>query len=285
MKTTITLFAILLLSLASFGQPHPVISQIYGGGGNAGAFYTNDFVELFNSGNDTVDLSTWSVHYASATSSSWSVTPLNGILPPHRYYLIREASGGVNGIALPASDAVGTINLSATSGKIALCHYPQPDSTACILADYYDFVGYGTTANCYEGSGYAPAPSNIKSILRINNGCTDSDSNNVDFSASTPTPRNSASPMNDCALSGIQDIPASKLTFYPNPAQNELWVIGYELWVGKTVQIRNMLGETVLQSEMKNLKSSINISILPSGVYVVTCIEGNKAFNSKFLKQ
>ena len=29
---------------------HPVISQIYGGGGNAGATYHNDYVELFNPG-------------------------------------------------------------------------------------------------------------------------------------------------------------------------------------------------------------------------------------------
>jgi hypothetical protein len=29
-------------------EAHPVISQVYGGGGNAGATYTHDFVEIFN---------------------------------------------------------------------------------------------------------------------------------------------------------------------------------------------------------------------------------------------
>ena len=29
-----------------------LISQVYGGGGNSGAAYQNDFVELFNSGNE-----------------------------------------------------------------------------------------------------------------------------------------------------------------------------------------------------------------------------------------
>src|SRR6185436_4721208 len=38
-----------------------VISQVYGGGGNAGAVYTNDFIEIFNRGTTTVDLSGWSV--------------------------------------------------------------------------------------------------------------------------------------------------------------------------------------------------------------------------------
>ena len=31
-------------------SPNIVISQVYGGGGNAGATYKNDFIELFNRG-------------------------------------------------------------------------------------------------------------------------------------------------------------------------------------------------------------------------------------------
>src|SRR5207248_11384808 len=44
-----------------------VISQIYGGGGNSGAQYTNDFVELFNRTATPVDVSNWSVQTATAT--------------------------------------------------------------------------------------------------------------------------------------------------------------------------------------------------------------------------
>ena len=46
-----------------------VISQVYGGGGNSGATYTNDFVELFNAGSAAVDLSGFSLQYASATGT------------------------------------------------------------------------------------------------------------------------------------------------------------------------------------------------------------------------
>ena len=38
-----------------------VISQVYGGGGNAGALFTHDFVELFNRGGAPVGLAGWSV--------------------------------------------------------------------------------------------------------------------------------------------------------------------------------------------------------------------------------
>ena len=43
-----------------------VISQVYGGGGNTGATYTHDFVELFNRGTSTVLLEGWSIQYTSA---------------------------------------------------------------------------------------------------------------------------------------------------------------------------------------------------------------------------
>ena len=40
-----------------------VISEVYGGGGNTGAQYTNDFIELYNNGSTPSSLSTWSVQY------------------------------------------------------------------------------------------------------------------------------------------------------------------------------------------------------------------------------
>ena len=43
-----------------------VISQVYGGGGNSGATYKNDFVELFNPTAAPVSLAGWSVQYASS---------------------------------------------------------------------------------------------------------------------------------------------------------------------------------------------------------------------------
>ncbi len=43
-----------------------VISQVYGGGGNSGATYTHDFIELFNRGGSPVSLAGWSVQYAIA---------------------------------------------------------------------------------------------------------------------------------------------------------------------------------------------------------------------------
>ena len=96
------------------------ISQVYGGGGNSGALYKNDFIEIYNAGTTTVDLSNYAVQYASATSSTWSETVLSGSIAPGHHYLIGEAAGAGGTQNLPTPQVTGTINLSATSGKVAL---------------------------------------------------------------------------------------------------------------------------------------------------------------------
>ncbi|MBD2089976.1 DUF4347 domain-containing protein [Microcoleus sp. FACHB-1515] len=168
-----------------------VISQIYGGGGNAGTTFRNDFIELFNTSATAVDLSGWSVQYAPATSTTWQVTPLSGSIAPFSYYLIQQGSGSNGSINLPTPDAIGSIMLSATSGKVALVSNSTALSGANPTnASVIDRVGYGT-ANGFETSA-APALSNTTAAKRTEN--RDTDSNAADFTTGTPTPRNSSSP-------------------------------------------------------------------------------------------
>ncbi|HEY6806034.1 MAG TPA: lamin tail domain-containing protein [Pyrinomonadaceae bacterium] len=177
-----------------------VISQIFGGGGNSGAPLRNDFIELFNTGTVSVSLTGWSVQYAGATASSWSVTNLSAVsLAPGQYFLIQEA-GGSNGALLPTPDVTGTINLAATAGKVALVKATtQLTGTCPVDSNIVDFVGYGTTANCFKGPAPAPAPSNTNAALRGNAGCANSTNNAADFTAASPTPRNTASAFHFCA--------------------------------------------------------------------------------------
>jgi uncharacterized protein (TIGR03437 family) len=173
-------------------SPHIVISQIFGGGGNSGAPFRNDFIEIFNAGNSSVNLSGWSVQYASATASTWSVTPLTSVtLAPGQYYLIQESSGGSNGSTLPSPDATGTIAMAAGSGKVVLIKNSTALTTACPNdPNIVDLVGYGSTANCFRGSAPAPAPSNTNAIVRAAAGCTDARNNAADFALGPPNPRN-----------------------------------------------------------------------------------------------
>lgn len=178
-----------------------VISQIFGGGGNSGAPFRNDFIEIFNRGSSAVNLSGWSVQYASATASTWSVTPLTSIvLLPGQYYLIQESSGGSNGSTLPAADAIGTIAMAAGSGKVALVKNSTALTGTCPNdPNAVDLVGYGTTANCFRGSGPAAAASNTNALLRIANGCQDLRNNVTDFATGPPNPRNTSALIRICA--------------------------------------------------------------------------------------
>jgi Lamin Tail Domain len=113
----LVLLPLLLRCTAAFERPSNniarstgiVISQVYGAGGNSGASWRNDFVELFNSSPVAVDLKGLSVQYSPATGSSWQKTDLSGVIQPGGYYLIREASGGQSGAQLPAPDVIGTM--------------------------------------------------------------------------------------------------------------------------------------------------------------------------------
>lgn len=191
-----------------------VISQVYGGGGNTGATYKNDFIEIFNLGNGIVNLSGWSVQYASAGGTTWQVTNISGSIGPGQYYLIQEAAGAGGTTNLPTPDATGSINLSATAGKVALVNSTTALSgSGCPFSgSVIDFVGYGAGTNCNESSA-APAPSNTTSLLRAGNGCTDTDNNNSDFTTGLPNPRNTLSTANPCATPTPTD--TSTATFTP----------------------------------------------------------------------
>jgi predicted extracellular nuclease len=207
-KRTSRLLAAVVLAFAAAGsaQAQVVISQVYGGGGNSGARYKSDFIELHNNGASAVSLNGWSVQYQSATGTgNWTVTPLTGSIAPGGYFLIKEADGTGGTDPLPTPDVIpappngSPIAMSGSTAKVALVNNSTALTGAC-PATRVDLVGIGPTANCSEG-GDKPTPvmSNTTAAIRKNNGCTDTDVNLNDFDIAAPTPRNSASPAFACS--------------------------------------------------------------------------------------
>jgi hypothetical protein len=170
-----------------------VISQIYGGGGAAGSYYRNDFIELYNLGTSAVNLAGWSVQYTTSGGTTWQATPLSGSIPPGGYFLVQEAVGASGTAALPTPDVTGTIALSATAGKVALVSTTALLTGGCPTGgSIVDFVGFGSSATCFEGTGPTPAPSNTTSVQRKFWGCSDTNANATDLVAGAVTPRNTA---------------------------------------------------------------------------------------------
>ncbi|MEP6915955.1 MAG: Ig-like domain-containing protein, partial [Acidobacteriota bacterium] len=172
-----------------------VISQLYGGGGNSGAAYQNDYVELYNRGAAPAAIDGWSIQYASSAGSGWdaNLQPLGGTIGAGEYYLVALASGGASGNPLPPANISGQINLSGTSGKLGLVDSFEPLAGNCPIANPHlrDFIGYGG-ADCGEGATTAPTLSNATSALRQGSGSIDTNINRADFAAGAPAPRRTA---------------------------------------------------------------------------------------------
>ncbi len=188
-----------------------VISQVYGGGGNSGASYNSDFVELYNQGSSSVTMTNWQIAYASATGTSWvNKTIFSGTIAANGYFLVQE-SGGTVGMALPTPDVVSSsINLSASSGKVALLSNSVAiGAVTCppVAANLLDVVAYGSSTAC-EGNP-APLISATSSVKR-KAGNNNTGSNAADFLlTSPPTPRNSVNGGGVSTVSISQITPSS----------------------------------------------------------------------------
>ena len=203
--TRLLLTAALLAAGSGAAQAQVVISQVYGGGGNSGSTYTNDFIEIFNAGSTAQNLNGWSVQYASSSGTSWQVTNLGNVnLQPGQYYLVQEAQGSGGTTPLPTPDATGTIAMSGSSGKVILAKVTTAQSgTACPSgADIADLVGFGS-ANCPNPTGGLSA---VNAAIRKGGGCTNTGNPTADFDVAPAAPRNTATATAQCAGSGTPAI-------------------------------------------------------------------------------
>jgi Calx-beta domain/Lamin Tail Domain len=197
------------------------INQIYTRGGEAGAAFQNDFIELFNRGNVDVDISGWSLNIInfsgippniqySASGIKIFTSPRN-IIKPGGHYLIRFGGNGSSGQPLPTpdidlnpmpiSDSGGEIILVAKDKTLPFGYCPAaPDLTGVVV----DYVGYGI-AICYEGTvTLAPPPD--KALTRVGSGCTDNNDNLADFSFATPVPRTQQDTVTPCGAQSFSVI-------------------------------------------------------------------------------
>ena len=249
------------------GTPRVIITEVYGGGGNSGAPYTNDYVVLYNTTSEAVALDGWSIQYKSKAGkgavSEGDITALSGTIQPHAYYLVQLA-GGETGVALPAPDATGTSAMSSTSGKVMLCNNQTAldfgENGDISIADLWtqeqlaDYVPFGKDAVPVWGSPIATNPSNTKAATRkmVNGSYAYTRNIGDDFETAAPNPKNSAS---------------EPLTALPAVTQEAQ--ISFDGQV-----IRNAAGVTVNVfaingMRMATAKTDIDMTHMPAGMYIV----------------
>lgn len=174
---------------ASAEDLHVIINEVYGGGGNSGATLTHDFIELYNPTAADIDLTGWTIQYASATGTFNQKYNLSGTIKAGSYFLIQCAQGTGGTQALPTPDLSLDIAISGTKSKVALAN----DGTTVVNptdTNIVDFVGIGVEATQFEGTAATINTDNASSVTR--NNFMDTDNNSVDFAKTTPTPQNSS---------------------------------------------------------------------------------------------
>lgn len=229
-KAHLPLCVAAILATCGAAQGQLVISQIYGGGGatTGSPAWAHDWVEIYNRGAASVSLTGYSVQYASTTGTTWTVQAIDTgtvtSLNPGQYLLVRlgRGTGTVLGpdlttqdVAGPAS-GTGVINMSATAGKVALVNSTTAlIGAAPVSASIIDVVGYGSGTNFFEGTSPASATglNTTTSLVRLLNGCFDTDRNNFDVGIGTASPRNSATTVATCpAVAGDLTVSTTALT-------------------------------------------------------------------------
>ena len=269
------IFTILGLTTIATMNAQIVINEVYGGGGNSGATFKNDFVELINRGSASVTISGATLQYASAAGTFNQYHPLPVItLAPGQTYLIQEAAGTGGTVDL-VPDYVAPIPINFGSGTNTVVGFAMAGNNLKIAlvsnavqianptdANVLDFVGVGS-ANQFEGVGAAPVMSNTTSTSRTNG--VDTNNNAGDFTNGTPTPRNST----QLALSDLSKV---KVTLVRNSNVNNSIIFGAKA----NVQILNASGQ-VVKTAAVNDNSSLDVSSLAKGMYIVTAeIDGQK---------
>ncbi|MGO4709631.1 lamin tail domain-containing protein [Chryseobacterium sp. 2TAF14] len=276
-----------LVSITAFSNAQIVINEVYTGGGLLGAAITNDFIELRNIGSSTASLNGATLQYASGSGpfTQYSILP-NITLAPGQTYLIQQGSDGLGGLInllnpnlivsvllnLDGSPAVGVgIGLGLTSGKVALASNAT-QVTGPTASNVLDFVGYGLV-NQYEGSGSAPSPTILNSITRT---VGDTNNNNVDFTATLPTPQSTNGTL---AVNDISNL--SKKGFIKNSlVKNDEIIFDTEV---KDIKIYTPAGQLVKTASVKD-GVSLNVAELQKGNYIVTGWVNNQPVSQKILK-
>lgn len=185
-----TLATGLSLAPAQAASTGLVISEAYGGGGNAGATLTHDFVEIHNPTAQPISVEGMSIQYRSSgsTSAASGVTALSGTVPAGGYYLVQQAQGSGGTQSLPTPDATGSVAMSGSAFTVWLAEgttaLNPPAGSLTTVPGVVDLLG--VNSNTWEGPSKAAGTANSTSSSRV---APDADHNGAEFTTGAPTPQ------------------------------------------------------------------------------------------------
>lgn len=144
---------------------------------------SEEFVELYNTSDNTIDISSWKLQYLSAGGTTWQTkATLNGYIYPKGRLLI-AATGYLD----QAADVTYNPGFKLEAGHVRVAHVDSQNSEQLITED---LVGWGTALYPESQSAtYAPAGNSLVRKISDDGTYIDTDNNKNDFDISAiPTP-------------------------------------------------------------------------------------------------
>ncbi len=81
----------------------------------------------------------------------------------------------------------------------------------------------------------------------------------------------------DSVLGLVETVTANSINVYPNPTHNLFYIEGGEIGAG--LRLFNIVGQEVYTGTIESNRQPIDISNLPTGVYVLWLVDGNGVRN------
>ncbi len=261
--------------------PDVIITQVYGGGGNSGATFKSDFIELFNTTNSDINITGWCLYYLAATSSATTTKyefSTNTIIKAGKHFALKCADGtGTQPAWNVVFDGTSTLALGGTAGKIIML---KSNATFTLTAsptieeivnnvNFADYVPYGTTAIPIWGSAMTANTASTTAAKRkfVNGQYQYTKNIGTDFEIVTAEPRNSSITV------GVKIVNDNNISLFA--FNKTLFVNGINY--NEDIDIYNTIGLTVYSSKV--ISNSIPLNNLSSGIYIVRA--GGKTYKIK----
>ncbi len=131
------------------------------------------------------------------------------------------------------------------------------------------YVGTAITTNVFDPTQAGVGTFGIQYTYTDVNGCSGTDGSAITVDACT----------------GVNEFGMEELAIYPNPSNGEFQISNLKFQI-ESIEITNLLGQTVYESEICNLKSEISVDISkePKGIYFINIqTTDSKYVNRKML--
>ena len=239
--------------------PDVIITEVFGGGGNSGAPYSNDYIELYNTTDNPVDIGGWSVQYytkaGDGESSNIIEIPADMSIPARSHFLIQGASGGEYGDQLFTPDVESTVNFAADGGKVILYTVNTPQTIdksmiSSIIENQYfkDYLPFGKEPLPIWGSAMTANPSKTRSAGRKkeNNVYVYTQNIGDDFETQVPSPQGTEL----TTVDGIE---------FKTEVVVENGTVSFNAVAGLSVEIYNLFGQKIYSTITQEGNNSLTL--------------------------